>query len=60
MNKYVVDASQFYKASYKEFQRNSQNDFKCRFIIGKMTKIRPVLKVWKADESELHVCVLRV
>lgn len=48
----------------KLLTRNSigilRRDFKCRFIIGKMTKIKPVLKVWKADESELHVCVLCV
>lgn len=50
---YVVDALQFYKL--KLLTKNSKGvlrrDFKGRFIIGKMTKIRPVLKVWKANES---------
>lgn len=55
---YVVDALQFYKL--KLLPKNSKGvlrrDFKGRFIIGKMTKIRPVLKVWKVmNQSYMYV-----
>lgn len=55
---YVVDALQFYKL--KLLTKNSKGvlirDFKGRFIIGKMTKIRPVLKVWKVmNQSYMYV-----
>lgn len=55
---YVVDALQFYKL--KLLPKNSKGvlrrDFKGRFIIGKMTKIRPVLKVRKVmNQSYMYV-----
>lgn len=55
---YVVDALQFYKL--KLLTKSSKGvlirDFKGRFIIGKMTKIRPVLKVWKVmNQSYMYV-----
>lgn len=55
---YVVDALQFYKL--KLLTKNSKGvlirAFKGRFIIGKMTKIRPVLKVWKVmNQSYMYV-----
>lgn len=58
MYMYVVDALQFYKL--KLLTKNSKGvlirDFKGRFIIGKMTKIRPVLKVWKVmNQSYMYV-----
>lgn len=58
MYMYVVDALQFYKL--KLLPKNSKGvlrrDFKGRFIIGKMTKIRPVLKVWKVmNQSYMYV-----